>query len=371
MAAPHSALHQTIRFCTAPDDLRIAYATTGKGPGLVRAAHFLTHLEVDLHSPVWQPWLEELSRERLLVRYDGRGCGLSDGTPAPLSLDAWVADLEAVVDASGLTRFALFGCSQGCAVSIAYAVRHPERVSCLVVVGGYARGLLRRHPTADQLKEFQLLLDLIEVGWGRDNPAFRQVFTSLFIPEGTPEQMRWFNELERLTTSPEHAARTIAAFGEIDVSELAAQVTCPTLVLHARGDARVPFEEGRHVAGLIAGARFVPLESRNHVLLAHEPAFRTCFDEIRVFLATHDPPQPHANAFPDLTPRERELLELLAHGLDNLQIAAHLGLSEKTVRNKVSAVFDKLDVATRAQAIVRARDAGFGATPLRPWGSAE
>ena len=364
MAPPPTTLHQTIRFCTAPDDLRIAYATTGKGPGLVRAAHFLTHLEVDLGSPVWQPWLEELSRDRLLVRYDGRGCGLSDATDVPLSLDAWVADLEAVVDACGLKRFALFGCSQGCAVSIAYAVRHPERVSCLVFIGGYARGLLRRKPSAEQAREFQLMLDLIEVGWGRDNPAFRQVFTSLFIPEGTPEQTHWFNELERLTTSPRHAARTIAAFGQIDVSELAAKITCPTLVLHARGDARVPFEEGRHVAGLIAGARFVPLESRNHVLLAQEPAFRVAFNEIRAFLNTHDTLQPPIAAFPGLTPRELQLLELLAHGLDNLQIAAHLGLTEKTVRNKVSGVFDKLDVATRAQAIVRARDAGFGVMQL-------
>lgn len=358
-------LSQTIRFCTSQHDLRIAYATTGKGPGLVRAAHFLTHLEVDLHSPVWQPWLAELSRDRMLVRYDGRGCGLSDRTSTPLSLDAWVADLEAVVDACNLDRFALFGCSQGCAVSIAYAARHPERVSCMVFIGGYARGLLRRDPTPEQVREGRVLLDLIEVGWGRDNPAFRQVFTSLFIPEGTPEQIRWFNELERLTTSPEHAARTIAAFGQIDVSELATRIACPTLVLHARGDARVPFEEGRRVAGLIPGARFVPLDSRNHVLLAHEPAFRHCFDEIHSFLKAYDPAHAPSSVFPALTPRERDLLELLAHGLDNLQIAAHLGLTEKTVRNKVSAVFDKLAVATRAQAIVQAREAGFGAMPLR------
>ena len=357
-------LKQAIRFCTSQDGLRIAYATTGQGPALVRAAHFLTHLEFDLESPVWRPWLAELSRDRLLVRYDGRGCGLSDRSSAPLSLDAWVADLEAVVNAAGLKRFALFGCSQGCAVSVAYAVRHPARVSCLVVVGGYLRGLMRRNPTPAQIKEASLLLELIQLGWGRDNPAFRQVFTSLFIPEGTPEQVRWFNELERLSTSPEHAARIIAAFGQIDVTELAARVACPTLVLHARGDARVPFEEGRRVAGLIPGARFVPLESRNHVLLEHEPAFAECFGEIHAFLGAHDPVSRRGPAFPRLTPRERELLELLAHGLDNLQIAAHLGLTEKTVRNKVSAVFDKLEVATRAQAIVRAREAGFGVAPL-------
>ncbi|HEY3048425.1 MAG TPA: alpha/beta fold hydrolase [Polaromonas sp.] len=359
-----AGLTQAIRFCTSQDGLRLAYATAGQGPALVRAAHFLTHLEFDLDSPVWRPWLTELSRDRLLVRYDGRGCGLSDRSSAPLSLDAWVADLEAVVDAAGLERFALLGCSQGCAVSVAYAVRHPERVSCLVLLGGYARGPMRRDPTPAQIKEAGLLLDLIELGWGRDNPAFRQVFTSLFIPEGTPEQVRWFNELERLSTSPEHAARTIAAFGQIDVTELAARVACPTLVLHARGDARVPFEEGRRIAGLIPGACFVPLESRNHVLLEHEPAFAHCFGEIHAFLETHDAAPRCGPAFTRLTPRERELLELLAHGLDNLQIAAHLGLTEKTVRNKVSAVFDKLEVATRAQAIVRAREAGFGFAPL-------
>ena len=359
-----SKLHQSIRFCTTHDGLRIAFATTGVGSPRVRVVHFLTHLDYDLDSPVWRPWLTELSRDGALLRYDGRGSGLSDRTSAPLSLDAWVADLEAVVDAAGLERFSLFGCSQGGAVAVAYADRHPERVSSIVILGGYARGLMRRDPTPNQIREFKLLLDMIEVGWGRDNPAFRQVFTSLFIPEGTPEQLSWFNELERLTTSPEHAARTIAAFGQIDVSEMAARIVCPTLVLHARGDARVPFEEGRRFAGLIPGARFVPLESRNHVLLESEPAFAHSFGEINAFLRANDPSPRPSSAFSDLTPRERELLELLAHGLDNLQISAHLNLTEKTVRNKVSAVFDKLDVATRSQAIVRAREAGFGMAPL-------
>lgn len=306
----------------------------------------------------------ELSRENELLRYDATGCGLSDRDAGPQTIDAWVADLEAVVDAAGLKRFALFGCSQGGAISMAYAVRHPERVSCLVLLGSYARGPMRRDPTPAQVKEARLMLDLIEVGWGRDNPAFRQVFTSQFIPEGSAEQVRWFNELERLSTSPEHAARIVAAFGQIDVSELAAGMTCPTLVLHARGDARVPFEEGRRTAGLIPGARFVPLDSRNHVLLEDEPAFAQCFGAIQAFLDEHQAAPVHARAFPGLTLGERALLELLAHGLDNLQIAAHLGLAEKTVRNKVSAVFGKLDAATRAQAIVRAREAGFGVKPL-------
>ena len=363
--ATMTALTQSIRFCTAQDGVRIAYAVTGQGPPIVRAAHFLTHLDFDLGSPVWRPWLAELSRGHQLIRYDGRGCGLSDAAPSALSLEVWLADLEAVIDAAGLERFALFGCSQGAATAIAYAAKHPERVSCLVLLGGYARGLRHRSPSPEQVTEAKLLLDMIKVGWGKENPAFRQLFTLLFIPEGTAEQVRWFNELERLSCDPEHAARTLEAFGHIDVSDLAAKITCPTLVLHARGDARVPFEEGRLMAGLTPGARFVPLDSRNHVLLESEPAFTHGFGEIRAFLNEHQNVRQHAQAYPALTPGERELVELLAHGLDNLQIAAHLGLSEKTVRNKVSAVFDKLEVATRAQAIVRAREAGFGARSLR------
>jgi pimeloyl-ACP methyl ester carboxylesterase/DNA-binding CsgD family transcriptional regulator len=357
-------LSQSIRFCTAADQTRIAFATTGQGPAIVRAAHFLTHLDFDLNSPVWAPWIAELSQGNMLLRYDGRGCGLSDSAPAPLSLDAWVSDLEAVVDAAGLEHFALFGCSQGAAISLAYAARHPERVRCLVLLGGYARGPLQRSPTPEQRKQAQLMLDLIELGWGQDNPAFRQVFTSLFIPGGSAEQVSWFNELERLSCTPAHAAQTVAAFGPIDVCELASKVNCPTLVLHARGDARVPFEEGRFMAGIIPGACFVPLDSCNHVLLHGEPAFARCFEEIEAFLQIHHRAGAHRKAFPSLTPGERDLLELLAHGLDNLQISAHLGLSEKTVRNKVSSVFTKLDAATRAQAIVRARDAGFGQAAL-------
>jgi pimeloyl-ACP methyl ester carboxylesterase/DNA-binding CsgD family transcriptional regulator len=359
-----ATLKQTVRFCTTSDKVRIAYASTGRGSPLVRTAHFLTHVELDVASPVWNPWLSELSRDRQVVRYDGRNCGLSDRTATPLGLDTWLADLEAVIDAAKLERFSLFGCSQGGAISIAYAARHPERVASLVLLGAYARGPMKRDPTPAQVSEARALLDLVQVGWGRDNPAFRQVFTSLFIPGGSPEQVDWFNELERLTISPTDAARAMAAFGQIDVTVEAAALRCPTLVLHALGDARVPYEEGRRLAGSIPRARFVSLDSRNHVLLEHEPASRCCFDEIRAFLREHDPPKEAALAFTELTKGERALVELMAHGLDNLQIAARLGLSEKTVRNKVSAVFTKLEVETRSQAIVRARQAGFATTPL-------
>jgi pimeloyl-ACP methyl ester carboxylesterase/DNA-binding CsgD family transcriptional regulator len=359
-----SELKQTIRFCTSHDGARIAYATMGKGPPLVRAAHFLTHLEFEPRTPVWRPWLVEYSRHHTLIRYDQRGCGLSDREVTDFALDAMVADLGAVVDAAGLDRFPLFGASQGGAVAIAYAARHPERVSRLVIHGGYARGVLTRAPTPEQLAEAKALIELVRVGWGRENPAYRQVFTSLMIPDSTPDEAASFNELERTSTSPEAAARLVESFGPIDVTSLAPRVTCPALVLHVRGDARVPFEEGRLIASLIPGARFVPLGGRNHVLLEREPAFRQLFAEMHAFLAVDEAPYRREGAFPDLTPREREILELVAHGLDNAAIGARLGLSEKTVRNNITRIFDKLGVPTRAQAIVRAREAGFAAAPL-------
>lgn len=341
---------QTLQFCTAPDGTRIAIASVGIGPPLLRAAHWLSHVEHDLASPVWGPWLAALSRQHTYIRYDQRGCGLSDRDPADLSLDAWVGDLEAVVDALGLQHFALFGMSQGGAVAIAYAVRHPERVSRLVLCGAYGRGALRRAESATARLEAQTLVNLIRLGWGRDNAAFRQVFTNQFIPGGTPAQHQWWNELERVTAAPEVAARTLEAFHQVEVDALARALTVPTLVFHARGDARVPFEEGRRLAALIPGARFVPLASDNHVLLDSEPAWGEFLAELHAFL-----PAPRGDVpAPALTPAERAVLRLMAQGLDNTAIAAQLGKREKTVRNQVSSIFDKLGVRTRGAAIVRA-----------------
>jgi pimeloyl-ACP methyl ester carboxylesterase/DNA-binding CsgD family transcriptional regulator len=357
-------LKQSIRFCRADDGLRLAYSTMGKGPPLVRAAHYLTHLEFDLRNPLWRPWLAELSRHHTLVRYDSRGCGLSDRDIGDLSLDRWVADLETVVDAAGLERFALLGASQSGAIAITYAARHPERVERLVIYGGFLRGAMRRNPTPDQVKQWQMMLGLVELGWGQDNPAFRQMFTTFLIPGGTPEQMRALNDLERASTTPECAARILASVHEYDATEFAPRVTCPTLVLHARGDVRAPLDEGRRLAAIVPGARFVQLDTDNHILLEQEPAFAQFIAEVHEFLAAGEAPRRRDTAFSDLTPREREILELVAHGLDNEIIAARLRLSEKTVRNHITPIFGKLGVTTRAQAIVRAREAGLPTAPL-------
>jgi DNA-binding winged helix-turn-helix (wHTH) protein/pimeloyl-ACP methyl ester carboxylesterase len=275
---------QQIRFCTAPDGVRIAYASAGEGPPLVKAANWLNHLEYDWQSPIWSPLFRELATGRRLVRYDGRGNGLSDWDVRDLSFEAQVRDLESVVAAARLQRFALFGMSQGCAVSIAYAARHPERVSRLILYGGYARGRRRRGSQAD-IDQAEAMVTLIRQGWGQENPVFRQIFTSLVLPDGTAEQMQWFNDLQRNTTSPDNAARLREAFDDIDVSDLLPQVKVPTLVLHRRRDDMVPFDEGRLLAAAIPGARFAALEGRNHLLLQGEPAWLRFLAEVNQFLA--------------------------------------------------------------------------------------
>ena len=348
---------QQIRFCTSPDGVRIAYATTGSGPPLVKAANWLSHLEFDWNSPVWRHWVTDLSRDHKFIRYDERGCGLSDWDVPELSFESFVRDLETVVDAVAPERFPLLGISQGAPIAIAYAVRHPERVSHLILHGGYARGRLQRNVTPQQRKEAELMVELAELGWGKEDPAFRQFFTTQFIPDGTSEQYRWFNELQRISTSPQNAVRFFRAFRDIDVTMLAPEVSCPTLVLHSTHDVRVPFEEGRLLASLIPGARFAPIESRNHLLLENEPGWRRWLEEVRAFLPAGSE---GGSVFAALTARERDLVELIAQGRDNAQIAAHLALSDKTVRNHITSIFAKLEVENRSQAIVLARDAGFG-----------
>jgi len=285
VAASPSA-RQEIRFCTANDGVRIAYATVGSGPPLAKAANWLSHLEYDWQSPIWQHLMRLLSENHTLVRYDARCNGLSDADAADVSFEAFVTDLEAVVDASGIDRFPLVGISQGCSVAIAYAVRHPDRVTSLILHGGYARGWNKRGSKEDRIAR-EAMLTLVRIGWGRPNPAFRQIFTTLFFPDGTQEQFDWFNELQRICTTAANAVRLLRATSEIDVMELLPQVRVPTLVTHCKGEQAVPFDEGRLLATAIPGARFVQLESRNHLVLEQEPAWTRFATEVRAFLDHH------------------------------------------------------------------------------------
>jgi DNA-binding winged helix-turn-helix (wHTH) protein/pimeloyl-ACP methyl ester carboxylesterase len=277
---------QDVTFCKTADGVHLAIAQSGSGRPLVKCANWLNHIEYDWQSPIWEPFIRELSSRFRLIRYDERATGLSDWNVKDISFEAFVHDLEAVADNLGLERFALLGMSQGAAVAIAYAARHPHRVSRLVLCGGYAQGF-RKQGNPIQAGQREALESLVRHGWGQDNPAFRQVFTSLFIPGGTPEQMQWFNDLQRISTSPENAARLLSSFGDIDVVDLLPKVAAPTLVLHARNDARVPFDQGLMLARGIPGARFVALDGANHIVLAHEPAWDRYREEIAGFLA-HD-----------------------------------------------------------------------------------
>lgn len=353
-------LHRhNIRFCSAADGTRIAVDSIGRGPPLLRAGHWLSHVEYDFKSPIWRPWLFELSQHNTYIRYDQRGCGLSDRDVPELSVECWVNDLEAVVDGLGLRRFPLMGMSQGGAIALTYAVRHPEKVSHLILVGAYARGLLRRTTTERARLEAETLVNLIRLGWGSDNPAFRQVFTNLYIPGGKAEQQQWWTDLQRISASPENAAKTLEALHQIDVTEQAERLRVPTIVMHARGDARVPFDEGRRLAALIPDAKFMPLESDNHVLLDTEPAWPFFLEELRGFLGPpRDPDGQPARSLAELTPSETEVLRQVSLGLDNQTIATRLHKHEKTVRNQLSSILSKLGLKTRAEVIVFARDNG-------------
>lgn len=354
-----TTLTQSIRFARSQEGVRLAYASSGHGHPLVKTATWLSHLEYDWESPVWRHWLEELSARYRLLRYDERGCGLSDWNVADLSFESWLRDFETLIDAAGIERFAILGISQGAPVAIAYAARHPERVTHLVLHGGYARGRLVRAARPEQVEEAEMMCRLAEIGWGKADPSFRQFFTTQFIPGGTPQQHAWFNELERISTSPGNAARFMQAFNTIDVTALLHRVRCPTLVLHSQRDVRVPFDEGRLIASGIPNAQFVSIDSDNHLLLDHEPGWRRAMAAIDAFLpaakASGDDPRIGA-----LSSRLLGLLDLMAQGRDNAQIAAVLGLSEKTVRNHITQLFDRLEVDSRARAIVLARENGLG-----------
>jgi pimeloyl-ACP methyl ester carboxylesterase len=281
----HRRASQEIRYCTSPDGVRIAYACTGSGPPLVKAANWLTHLDLEWDGPIWAHWIDALSLQHRLVRYDERGCGLSDWAVDDISLESWVEDLELVVDSVGLDRFPLLGVSQGGAVALAYAVRHPERVSRIVLAGAYVRGRLARAASAEEREEAQLDMQVGRVAWRRDDPAYRQVFAAQFLPDA--DRSRWdaFNALQRATTSTENVVRFLDTFATIDVSDLAKQVSCPTLILHSRHDRRVPLEQAREIAALVPDSRVCLLDSGNHIVMSDEAAWPVLLHELETFLA--------------------------------------------------------------------------------------
>lgn len=345
---------QEVRFARVSSGARIAWARSGRpdAPTLVRVAHWLTNVDYDLRSPLWRPWVERLSRSFRLVRYDERGCGLSGTDDRPAELESWVEELEAVIEANGEPRVALLGVSGAAPTAIAYAVRHPERVSHLVLLGGYLNGALQRCSTDEERAYLEAQWRLVEVGWSRDDPAVREFFSSRFIPDSPPEVRAGMNEHQRHSCDGQRAAAILRGRALLDVRALAPRVKVPTLVLHCEGDRACPVALGHDIAAAIPGARFESLPSANHVPLGHEPAFARFCDATVDFVAG-------ARRIPRLTPRERELAALVAQGLDNAQIAARLGVADKTVRNALSALYAKLGVDGRARAVALSRDLGL------------
>lgn len=345
---------QRIRYTHSKDGTALAWASAGEGPPLVKAANWLTHLEHDLDSPAWAHWVRFFADHFHFVRYDERGCGLSAREVVDLSFDRWVDDLEAVIEAAAIDEpMTLLGVSQGSAIVIAYAVRYPERVAGLILYGGYAQGWNRRGDEHGA-RLYRSITEIIELGWGMDNPVFRELFTKRFIPAGTEEHIQWFNTLCRKTASPEMAARLFSARADVDVGALIGQVTVPVLVLHPVRDEVVPFAQGRLLASELSDAEFVELESCNHVVLKHEPAWARFKEAVLDFTGRTSIPRsgqrPNLNT---LSRREREILSLICAAKSNPQIAAELNLSERTVRNHASNLFRKLGVRSRAEAILR------------------
>src|SRR5712675_3413278 len=334
-------MDQSIHFCTTANGVRLAYAMSGDGSPLVMSATWLTHLEHQWRSLAWRPWLDVFTGDHKVLRHDARGCGLSDRDVGHLSFESAVRDFECVIEAASFRRFALVGACSGGAIAIEYAVRHPERVSHLVLYGTYARGQLRRTDQPGDLEKGRVLLDLTRLGWGREDHAFLQIWASRYQPGGTLEYLRSWSDQMRAATSADTAVRLLQIGWNTDVREAARKIRCPVLIVHPERDVVVPVEEGRLLASLIPDCRFVPLDSANHVLLADEPAWARLYGEVRDFLGQSAIASVAGrNALPldKLTPRERAVLEGIAEGLDNSEIAASLRLSEKTVRNHITRV---------------------------------
>lgn len=348
-------LRQETRFCTSPDGVGLAYAVTGDGPPLIKAGNWMTHLEYELQSPIWRHWIQELSRGHTLVRFDERGTGLSDRHfDMPVTLETHVGDLGAVADASGFERFGLVGLSGGGPAAIEFAARFPERVSGLVLYGSYARGRFMRGE--DAAEQSRVLIELMRVGWGGAVPAFRQVFSALHIPSAGEEERRWYDRMQHASSSGEMAARLWLSRAGVDVSATARRTTQPALVLHARHDRAVPYEEGRILASLLPDARFVTLDSDNHMLQEGEPAWGVFLAELRAFLGDDAESIATSADLSDLSERECEVLELVAAGMSNEEIAERLFLSTRTVERHLSNVYVKLRLSGKsARAAAAAR----------------
>jgi len=350
---------QRIRFCRGAGGVRLAYATHGNGPPLLVVSCWLSHLQHDWQSPVWRHFLDDLGRVTSLIRYDERGFGLSDWTVSDFSLAARVTDLEAIVAELGLERLSLLGMSGGSPVAMAFAAAHPERVDRLVLYGGSPLGRHTPSPTEQELA----FVAMIRAGWAQEDPLFRRVFTNIFIPGASEEQMGWFDELQRMSTSTDNAVDSRLARMEVNVADLLPRVTAPTLVVHARGDRATPFDDARLTASLIPNARLVPLDSSNHILLANEPAWRAFIEEVTAFMAPAASTKPAGDGLKDLSAREREVLRLAAEGRSNAEIAGALVLSTRTVERHLSNAYLKLGISGRTArtaavaSLLRSRDA--------------
>jgi pimeloyl-ACP methyl ester carboxylesterase len=347
-AAPPTAFEQEIRFCRAQGGVRLAYAVHGSGPPLVVVSCWLSHLQHDWQSPVWRHFLDQLGNIATVVRYDERGFGMSDWTVDDFSLEARVSDLEAVLATTGLDRFALLGMSGGSAVAMAYAIAHPERVSRLILYGTVCGDPVTWSPEA--WAEEETYRSMIRVGWAREDADFRRVFTMKFIPDATEEQMRWFDDLQRMSTSPANAVASRIARQQIDIHNELPRITAPTIVLQAVGDRATTFDNAVSVSSRIPGARLVSLESRNHILLADEPAWNVFIDEVSSFLEPER--RAYAERTPDrpseeLSPRERDVLRLAAEGRTNEEIAVALTVSVRTVERHFSNTYAKLGLSGR------------------------
>lgn len=348
---------QQVRFCKSFDGARIAYSVSGSGSPVVLLPSWLTHLEYQPRSVAWKPWLEALSERYRLVRFDPRGCGMSDRKPSNLTFDAWVRDLAALIEHLELDHLSLVGTCQGGAVAIEFAARYPSRVSRLALFGTYARGRNKRGDAPLEPEKARVMLDMIRVGWGDADHAFATAFAQQFQPEGMSGHLQTWCELQRHAATPGEAVTLTEIMFDIDIQTALRVIGCPTLVAHSSRDAVVPIEEGRLLARQIQGAQFLELDSPNHFQRPDEPAWARFLDALHDFLPAHVTDDARFEA---LSPREREVLDQLARGLGNGEIGEILGISEKTVRNHVWSMFATLGVKTRAQAIVAARDAGFG-----------